>query len=477
MTETRQTIEPKHIDRRSFLKRMGAGGAGAAAPLILPSRIWAAGAAAPSNKFNVALIGCGGRGSVIIREALGQGANVIALCDADAKRSDNMRKTLAGGKPDAQQMMDKATGYEDYRQLIDKEKSLDGVLIAVGPWWHAPLSTALIKAGKHVYCEKPLTRLVSEARTLGQLAKQSKVATQMGTQGAASETFHRAVEIIQAGLLGQIREVHVWHTNEKGPKSQARPSGEDPIPAGFNWDLWVGPSPMRPYKKDVYQPGCRKTSQWFDFGAGILGDFGVHTWQLPIRALKLEYPVRVEHSVPEPVLETFVSTTKIRYEFAARGDLAPVTAWNYDSGNLPPKEATADIEALYGEIPKVGAMLLGEKGSMYVGGWGSGNLIKLKADEKMRGVSDHPAAKSIPVTEPRAPRQNHMLEWIEAAKGGPKTYQSFEVAAHAMEVILPAIVSQRMQRPIDWDGPNMKVPGAPEADQYIQSDHRKKWLI
>jgi len=474
MTKTKQTIEPKHIDRRSFLKRMGAGVAVAAAPLILPSRIWAA---APSNKFNVALIGCGGRGSVIIREALGQGANVIALCDADARRIDNMRKALASGKPDGQPMMDKVTGYEDYRQLIDKEKSLDGVLIAVGPWWHAPLSTALIKAGKHVYCEKPLTRLVSEARSLGQLAKQSKVATQMGTQGAASESFRRAVEIIQAGLLGQIREVHVWHDNPVGPKSQARPASEDPIPAGFNWDLWVGPSPMRPYKKDVYQPGCRKTSQWFDFGAGILGDFGVHTWQLPIRALKLAYPVRVEHSVPEPVLETFVSTTKIRYEFAARGDLAPVTAWNYDSGNLPPKEATADIEAVYGKRPNVGAMLLGEKGSMYVGGWGAGNLIKLKGDEKMRGVSDHPAAKSIPVTEPRAPKQNHMLEWIEAAKGGPKTYQSFEVAAHAMEVILPAIVAQRMQRPIDWDGPNMKVPGAPEADKFIQANYREKWLI
>ena len=156
--------------------------------------------------------------------------------------------------------------------------------------------------------------------------------------------------------------------------------------------------------------------------------------------------------------------TKIRYEFAARGDLAPVTAWNYDSGNRPPKEATADVEAAYGNLPNVGAMLLGERGTMYVGGWGAGNLIKLKGDEKMRGVNDHPAAKGIPQTEPRAPKQNHMLEWIEAAQAGKKAYQCFEVAAHSMEVILPAVVSLRMQRPIDWDGVNMKVPGAPEAD-------------
>jgi hypothetical protein len=462
------------VDRRTFIKSVGAG---LALPTVLPSRLCTAGDRAPSNTLNVALIGCGGRGTDDLHEAVGLGVNVTALCDPDASRITNIRKTLASRTPGARPALEKAAGYEDYRTLIDKEKSLDGAIIAIGPWWHAPMSTAFIKAGRHVYCEKPLTRLVSEARALGNLAKRSKVATQMGTQGAASESFRRAVEIIQAGLLGQIRELHVWHINDSGPKSHARPAGEDPVPAGFNWDLWVGPSQLRPFKKDVYNPGCRRTSVWFDFGSWILGDFGVHTWQLPIRALKLDCPVRVEHNVPEPVLETYVSNTKIRYEFALRGGLTPVTAWDYDSGNRPPKEATADIEATYGNLPNVGAMLLGERGTMYVGGWGAGNLIKLKGDEKMRGVNDHPAAKSIPLTEPRAPKQNHMLEWIEAAKGGAKTYEPFDVAAHSMEVILPAIVSLRMQRPIAWDGPNMKVPGAPEADRFIQAEHRKKWLM
>lgn len=458
----------KRMTRRTFVH--GTVLSAAAAPLVFPSRVCVAGPDSPSNRFNIALVGVGGRGCGIVQESIGQGANLIALCDADANRIANFQKTLAG------KLSQQPAGYEDYRVLIDKEKSLDGVLIAIGPWWHAPMSTAFMKVGKHVYCEKPLTRLISEARALGQLARESKVTTQMGTQGAASETFRRAVEIIQAGLLGQIREVHVWHANEVRPKSHARPAGEDPIPAGFNWDLWVGPSPLRPYKRGVYQPGCRQTSYWFDFGAGILGDFGVHTWQLPIRALKLDYPVRVEHNIPEPVLEAYVSTTKIRYDFAARGDLAPVTAWDYDSGNLPPKETTADVEAAYGKLPGVGAMLLGEKGNMYVGGWGAGNLIRLKGDQKMRGVCDHPAAKEIPQTQPRAPKQNHMLEWIEASRAGKKAYQCFEVAARAMEVILPAIVSQRMQRAIDWDGAAMKVPGAPEADQFIHANHRTKWL-
>lgn len=467
-----------HVARRQFIQGLSAGLAALAAPLVLPSRLCTASSEAPSNRLNVALIGCGGRGTAILQEALGQGANLVALCDPDASRVASLRKSLAEKTPDARAAFDKVAGYEDYRQLIEKEKSLDAVLIAIGPWWHAPMSTACIKAGKHVYCEKPLTRLVSEARALGNLAKQAKVATQMGTQGAASESFRRAVEIVQSGLLGPIREVHAWNTaHPRRPDSQDRPPGADAIPQGFNWDLWLGPAPLRPFKQDTYLPGCMRTFVWFDFGAGLIAEFGTHTWQLPIRALKLDYPVRVEHNVPEPVKETYASNAKIRYEFAARGNLAPVTAWYYDTINRPPKEATADLEATYGNLPVVGAMLLGDKGTMYAGGWGAGNLIKLKGEEKMRGVSDHPAAKDIPKTEPRQAKQDHMLEWLEAAKGGPKTYQSFEVSAHAMEVILPGLVSLRMQRPIDWDGPNMKVPGAPEADRFIQADHRPKWLV
>jgi len=473
----KQAVDNPLINRRAFLKLAGAGVA-AAAPVILPSRLWAAGAAAPSNQFNIALIGCGGRGHGILEEAVGLGTNLVALCDVESRRIDDTRKSTVAKYPDKQAMVQQARGYGDYRELIAQEKSLDGVLIAIGPWWHQPMSTAFIKAGKHVYCEKPLTRLVSEARALGKLARESNVTTQMGTQGAAGETFRRAVEIVQNGLLGKIREVHAWNVvHPRRPDSQDRPPGEDPVPAGFNWDMWVGPSPERPYKRGVYCPGCMTTAMWFDFGAGLIGDFGTHTWQLPIRALKLGYPVRVEHNVPEPVKETYASNAIIRYEFAARGELPPVTGWYYDTINWPPKEVVTELEAAFGKFPGVGAMLLGENGWMHIGGWGGGNYIKLKGDQKCRGVSDHPAAKEIPLTEPRAPKQNHMLEWIEAATAGKKAYQCFEVAAHSMEITLTALVSLRMQRPIEWDGTNMKVPGAPEADRFIQADHRKKWLV
>jgi len=335
-----------------------------------------------------------------------------------------------------------------------------------------------MKAGKHVYCEKPLARLVSDARELGKLAKESKVATQMGTQGIASETFRKAVEIVQAGVLGNVTEVHAWNVvHQKRPESTVRPAGEDPIPEGFNWDMWIGPSPERPYKRGVYGPGCMTTAMWFDFGAGLIGDFGTHTWQLPIRALKLGYPVKVEHNVPEPVKETYVSNAIIRYEFPARENMPPVKGWYYDTINRPPKEVVEALEKTFVKFPGVGAMLVGDKGMLHAGGWGGGNYMKLTGEEKFKGVCDHPAAKELPKTEPRHERQNHMLEWLDAAKGKGKTYQPFEKAAHSMEIILTSIIALRMQRPIEWDGVNMKVPGCPDADQFIRPELRKKWLV
>ena len=468
----------QNVNRRTFIKSVGAGLAVASAPLILPSRLCFGGDDAPSNKLNIALVGCGGRGGNILEEAFQQGANVVALCDVDSSQIEKMRKELSAKVPEMKSCMESARGYGDYRELIEKEKNLDGVLIAIGPWWHASMSSAFMRAGKHVYCEKPLTRLVSEARALGKLARELKVTTQMGTQGAASKSFRRAVEIVQAGLLGNVTEVHAWNVvHQRRPESVNRPAGEDPIPAGFNWDMWVGPSPERPFKANTYLHGCMRTSPWLDFGTGLLGDFGTHTWQLPIRALKLGYPVKVEHNIPEPVKETYVSNAQISYEFPARESMPAVKAWYYDTINRPPQDVVAELEKSFVKFPGVGAMLIGDKGWMHVGGWSSGNYMKLKGEEKFRGVCDHQAAKVLPTTEPRQENQNHMLEWIEAAKAGKKAYQSFEIATHSMEVILPAIVSLRLQRPIDWDGVNMKVPGCPEADQFIRPELRKKWLM
>jgi hypothetical protein len=459
------------LNRRNVLKGLTAGMVAAAAgPTLFPTRLW--GADAPGERLNIALVGCGGRGLQILQEAFGCRINLIALCDVDQNRLQVFKDHIAKHYPAMKDAIGSARGYSDYRELLAKEKTLDGVLIAIGPWWHAPMSTAFINAGKHVYCEKPLTHNVHESRALGELARKSKVATQMGTQGVASEAFRRAVEAAQAGILGKVSEIHAWNiAHPLRPVSCVRPEGADPIPAGFDWDLWQGPAQERPYKKGVYQPGCMTTAMWLDYGMGLIGDFGVHTWQLPIRALKLGYPTHIEHNIPEEVKETYVSNAKIRYDFPGG-----ITGWYYDTVNRPPQSVIEALKPTFGELQIVGALTIGENGMMYCGGWCSDCYLKLKGDEKFSGVGNHPAVKAIEKTEPRSPG-SHIKEWVEAALAGTKSYQSFEMATRSMEIILPSLVSLRLQRPIDWDGANMKVPGCPEADRFIHEPYRTKCLV
>jgi hypothetical protein len=462
--------------RRTVLKGLGLAGVGAlASPLILPSGVWGAGAASPNNKLNVAAIGTGGRCSGLIQEVLSNGDNLVALCDVDQTQLERAAKLVADK---AGQGAKKPNCYEDYRKLLETEKSLDAVLVATGSRWHAPLCVAFMKAGKHVYCEKPLVRRIAEARELIELVPKCKVATQHGTQGGSSKAFRRSIEVIQAGLLGQIRLVHMWCDGYgRFPPSRDRPAGEDPVPFGLNWDFWLGPVPFRPFKRGVYHPGCLAFQNWFDLCNGMLAGQGAHTFNLPVRALKLDHPTRVEAEVLEPVKETYVSRGSFRFDIAARGDLAPVTVWWMDGEKYPPEEVTQGVTAISGKLPKFGCLFVGEKGELFAGGWGENGIMKLKGDKGWRGVLDHEAAKPVPVTLPRAPSDNHMLEWLQACQGGPATFTPFDVAAQAAAVYLPGNVSLRLGRPIDWDGVAMKARGVPEADPLIQKMYRTKWLL
>ena len=237
--------------RRKLLTTALAAGAGTiAAPLVLPSRLF--GAKAPSNRLNVAAVGTGGRCRALMMEILRQGENLVALCDVDQRQVANARQALAGKVEGGDQSLEKAGLYQDYRKLLDEEKSLDAVVIAVGSRWHAPISVRAMQAGKHVFCEKPLVRTIAEARELADLTPRCKVATQMGTQGVSSRAFRRSVEIIQAGLLGPIERVYMWSDYcGKFPPSHDRPEGEDPIPEGLNGDFWLGPCAWLPFKTRV----------------------------------------------------------------------------------------------------------------------------------------------------------------------------------------------------------------------------------
>lgn len=463
-------------DRRAFLKRVAAAGAGAvAAPLVVPSRVF--GAMAPSNRLNVAAVGTGGRCRALMAEILGQGENLVALCDVDSRQFATLRKAMAGKADGGDAILEKARQYEDYRKLLDTEKSLDAVVLAIGSRWHAPISLRALKAGKHVYCEKPLVRTIAEARELSELVPKCKLATQMGTQGTSSKAFRRAVEVIQAGVLGPVERVYLWSDYcGKFPPSHDRPAGEDPVPAGLNWDFWLGPSAWRPYKARVYMPGCIATQNWLELCNGMLSGQGGHTFQLPVRALRLGAPVRVAAESHEPVKETYVAQGAFRFEYPARHGLPPVTLWWGDGGRNPPDEVTESLRRRCGRLPDTGCLFVGQRGQLYTDGWGVAGIMKLDGDKQWRGVLNHEAVQSVPLSVPRLPNDNHMQEWFQACKGGPATYNDFVIGARVSEAYLPGILSLRLGRPIEWDSAAMKVPGAPEADRWIQNSYRMKWL-
>jgi predicted dehydrogenase len=454
------------ITRRSFLGRLVAGGAMAAAgPYLLSSPMF--GGEPAVSKLNIGCIGMGGQMHSLVKELASLRQNIVAMCDVDAKRIETFRKEI--GEPLAG-----AKVYKDFRDLIAQEKSIDAVVVATPDHWHALICKAVIQAGKHVYCEKPLTHLLAEAREIRELSRQSKVITQTGNQGSASSNIRRSIELIQAGVLGPVREVHAWHPPHGWPCGIDRPAGEDPIPEGFNWDFWIGPAPMRPYKAGVYHPGVWRG--WYDFGGGSLADFCCHGFNLPVRALALDYPEKIEVSGKDMGKESFPTACKVRYRFPAREGRGPVTLTFYTGKDMmPPAEVTAGMRETFNNVPTTGCLLVGAKGTISAGLWNNECYLKMKDEPKFRGGDNHDAGKAVPKTLPRA--QAHMREWVDACKGGPRTFSDFDIGGHITEIGLAGIVALRLGRDIEWDGSNMKVKGVAEADSMIRKEYRKKWLL
>lgn len=444
------------VNRRSFLA------AAAAAPLILPRSTFAA-----SRKLNIAFIGMGGQVQGHVRRTLQEKHNVVAFCDVDPNQ-------IARSKARHKDAVAAVKEYADYRTLIEKERSLDAVVIATPDHWHAPICSAAIRAGLHVFCEKPLTHTVAEARALRQLCRKSKGVTQTGNQGSASPNLRRSIELIQAGFFGQISNVHVWHPAHGWPNGVSRPDGEDPKPQGMNWDFWCGPSPTRPYKNGIYHPA--KWRGWYDFGNGSIGDFCCHSFNMPVRALNLGYPTRVEiGGVRNAGLESYASAVTHTFRFAAEGDRAAVNLIYYTGGDdMPPKELLDQLVGTFGKVPRVGAIVEGEKGLLSAGLWNSQCYVKMEGDSKFLGHGSHPEAKKIAQTLPRV--RGHFQEWTDAILNGGKTFAPFEFGGHLTEIGLAGTVALRLQRSIDWDGEAMKVKGTPEADALVRKQNRTEWL-
>ena len=296
--------------------------------------------------------------------------------------------------------LDKATNT----QLLENFEELGvGRLIRARAlsFTYLPMSKRALLAGKHVFCEKPLAHSCAQAREIRELAKQlPKLATQVGSQGGATDTFRRSMEVIQAGVLGEIREVHVWMDRGCEP-SRNYDKNADPIPPELNWDFWCGPSKVLPFKNH-YLNFCLNWGPWLDFGDGHLADMGAHGMNLPWRALKLGAALNCSIKVPEPIKDSYASATDISWDFAARSDMPAVKVWWHDGGKLPPKHLCQELVPTYGRVPGNGVLFAGSKGLLCSDCWGVGGVVKLKGEAKCRGVQDHEACKPVPVTLPRA---------------------------------------------------------------------------
>jgi hypothetical protein len=295
-------------------------------------------------------------------------------------------------------------------------------------------------------------------------------------------------------LIGSVREVHVWSNRPVWPQGMERPVGSDPVPAHLDWDLWLGPAPLRPYKNDTYH--TFKWRGWQDFGTGALGDMACHTANMPFRALKLGYPTEIEATSSGINKETYPLKSKIRFQFPAREGLAPVTFWWYDGGNpkpdnpfvhdgnnKPAKEVTAEIEEMTGAVPGSGCVLIGDKGKLFSpDDYGARFFLKLNGDKALSEGKNHEAVKAIPqkitlnAFQGDADKRHH-LEWIAGCKGGPTPYSNFDIAAYLTEIILLGCVALRTGKKLEWDGPNMRATNAPEAAQFVKRVNRKGWSI
>ena len=336
----------------------------------------------PNEKLNIGVVGAGGKGASDTDRCASE--NIVALCDADEKQAGSQLAKYP-----------KAAFYRVWRKMLEKEKSLDAVIVSTPDHVHAVVAAEAMRMGKHVYCQKPLVQTVYEARLLRKLAKKHGVATQMGNQGSAEDGLRRAVEVVQAGVIGPVRQVHVWSNRPIWPQGLDRPAGRDPVPPNLDWDLWLGPAKYRPYKAGVYHPFNWRG--WQEFGTGALGDMACHTANMPFRALKLGYPTEIEASCPPMNKETYPLKSTIRFEFPAREGLAPVTFWWYDGGapkpdkpydhdgsNKPPKEVSADVAEMMGEVPRSGCLLIGDKGKVFSpDDYASKFYVKLQDDKKL----------------------------------------------------------------------------------------------
>ena len=504
------------VSRREFI---GQSAAVAIGLTIIPRRVLGgAGYVPPSDKVNVAFIGVGAQGLRVmlhfLREPDVQG---VAVCDATKSAANypqwdthefchSVRKLLGvdsgwdwlspdqpiqlshtltascgvAGREPAQKIVEGYYGtqnrsgqyhgcsaYNDFRELLEKQKDLDAVVVCTTDNLHAAVSVAAMKKGKHVFCQKPLTHTIYEARRMAEIARETGVATQIAVGNQASESTRQLCEWIWDGAIGPVREVMNWSSRPFWPQGLERPKDAEPVPEGLDWDLWLGPAPERPFNH-AYLPFVWRG--WYDFGCGSLGDMGSYSFDTIFRVLKLEAPVSVEASSTDRYDETYPQATIVRYNFAARADM-PAVKFNWYDGGLKPArpEELEEGRPLKGEGEEdEGLLFVGDRGKILCSFSGGHPALipQLKMD----------SYKQPAKTLPRSPGNER--EWLDACKGGKdKPGGNFEFSGMVTETLLLGNVATRMGQSLGWDRPNLKITNSEAAQKYVSPERRKGWEL
>jgi predicted dehydrogenase len=467
--------KPSAFSRRSFL----ASTATAVAALSVVPRHVLGGAkfVAPSEKINIAIIGCGGQGQTNLH-ALFQQPDVQVTAIADPCEFQDLNafyyKSQAGRLPVKAEIEKhysektpnfKVADYEDFRVLLEKEKAIDAILCATPDHAHAVVCVRAMKLGKHVYCEKPLTHNVWEAREVARVAKEMGVATQLGNQGHSGDHIRTTCEMIWAGAIGEVREVHAWTNASRWNRQHAggRPP-EQPVPKGVNWDLWLGPRETRPYNS-IYNPVSWR--DFWDFGTAPIGDFFCHNFDPALWALDLREPLSIEAHAAGGV-DSYIAPVGglYTYKFGPRKEMPPVTFTWYEGGLMPPRPEIMEDDDQLGSGGN-GILFVGDKGLLTCAGW-AGRPTLLPGS---RDATYQRPPKKLPRVK------GHHRDWLDACKGGTPSSANFDYAAALTEIGLLGLVAMRTGKKLYWDAKAMKATNAPEADKYIKESYRSGWEV
>ena len=450
----------KTITRRRFL---ATGATAATALTIVPSHVVGSqGQTPPSEKLNIAGIGVGGMGRSNLNACKGE--NIVALCDVDEQYAAKTFKAFPN-----------AARYADYRVMLEQQKDIDAVVIATPDHTHAVITMAAIQAGKHVFCQKPLTHTVYEARKITEAARAPKVQTQMGNQGHSSEHIRLVREWIQSGAIGDVKEVHAWTDRPIGDKPWSNfavkelPTDFPPVPKTLNWDLWLGPAKDRKYHP-AYVPV--KWRGWLDFGTGSLGDMGCHILDPACWGLDLRHPssvtAEVEHFAPGSKDEVFPISAKVTFEFPERGKLCPMKLVWYDGNFKVPRPCMLEESRT---LPKSGAIIYGSKETILHGSHGASSARIIPETRMREFVRPEKTLSRV--------RGGHEGDWIRACKDGQPASSNFaDYGGQLTEMVLLGVAAQRMPgEKLQWDGENLRFTNNEEANRYLHTPYRDGWSL